>query len=205
MFQKAAFPQQHLTFFFLPYTKNQNGFRLLTPSSRASPNSSVSFYLLFFFKCTISYPALNVRTYTHLDPTVASEVLAKRGLEKKKYVLYLSRVIEAKGIFELVEGFRASKLVAAGYTLLIVGRGEALADVTELTLGDPNIRHMTDMADWEKAAIFDAAACYVLPSKFHPTFVETFGIVITEAMLTNCGPVSSKLLPVFFYSFDSLL
>lgn len=140
-------------------------------------------------KCTISYPALNVRTYTHLDPTVASEVLAKRGLEKKKYVLYLSRVIEAKGIFELVEGFRASKLVAAGYTLLIVGRGEALADVTELTLGDPNIRHMTDMADWEKAAIFDAAACYVLPSKFHPTFVETFGIVITEAMLTNCGPV----------------
>ena len=37
--------------------------------------------------------------------------------------------------------------------------------------------------------IFDGAAAYALPSKCHPTFVETFGIVITEAMLTNCGPV----------------
>ena len=81
-----------------------------------------------------------------------------------------------------------------------------------MTAGDPNIRHMTDMADAEKASIFNGAAscklamlsrfgraCHpslksitiadILPSKFHPTFVETFGIVITEAMLTECGPV----------------
>ena len=140
-------------------------------------------------KCALSYPALDVAEYTQLDPTVASDVLSKRGLIAKKYVLYLSRVIEAKGVFELVAAYRASGLPAAGVNLLIVGRGEALADVQKVTAGDANISHMTDMSDAEKAAIFDGAASYILPSKFHPTFVETFGIVITEAMLTHCGPV----------------
>jgi glycogen(starch) synthase len=140
-------------------------------------------------KCALSYPALNVTEYTELDPERAAEVLSNRGLVAKKYVLYLSRVIEAKGIFELVAAYRSSNLPAAGIQLLIVGRGEALESVQAVTAGDSNIRHMTDMADAEKAAIFDGAASYVLPSKFHPTFVETFGIVITEAMLTHCGPV----------------
>jgi glycogen(starch) synthase len=140
-------------------------------------------------KCALSYPALDVEQYTKLDPELAAQVLEKRGLVAKKYVLYLSRVIEAKGIFELVAGYKASGLPAAGIQLLIVGRGEALDAVQAVTSGDENIRHMTDMADAEKAAIFNGAASYILPSKFHPTFVETFGIVITEAMLTHCGPV----------------
>ena len=140
-------------------------------------------------KCGLSYPALDVKQYTELKPEVAEDVLARRNLQPKGYVLYLSRVIEAKGIFELVQGYRASRLPAAGIKLLIVGRGEALESVQAVTAGDPNISHMTDMADAEKAAIFNGAASYILPSKFHPTFVETFGIVITEAMLTRCGPV----------------
>ena len=140
-------------------------------------------------KCALSYPALDVEQYTKLDPELAAQVLHSRGLVAKKYVLYLSRVIEAKGIFELVAGYRASGLPAAGIQLLIVGRGEALDAVQTVTAGDPNISHMTDMSDAEKAAIFNGAASYILPSKFHPTFVETFGIVITEAMLTHCGPV----------------
>ena len=140
-------------------------------------------------KCALSYPALDVEQYTKLDPELAAQVLHNRGLVAKKYVLYLSRVIEAKGIFELVAGYRASGLPAAGIQLLIVGRGEALDAVQTVTAGDPNISHMTDMSDAEKAAIFNGAASYILPSKFHPTFVETFGIVITEAMLTHCGPV----------------
>ena len=100
----------------------------------------------------------NVTEYTELSPDVASDVLSKRGLVAKKYVLYLSRVIEAKGIFELVAAYRASGLPAAGIQLLIVGRGEALKDVQDVTAGDPNIRHMTDMADAEKASIFNGAA-----------------------------------------------
>ena len=132
-------------------------------------------------KCALSYPALcvpapkcrlplpthlthalplysNVTEYTELSPDVASDVLSKRGLVAKRYILYLSRVIEAKGIFELVAAYRASGLPAAGIQLLIVGRGEALKDVQDVTAGDPNIRHMTDMADAEKASIFNGAA-----------------------------------------------
>jgi len=140
-------------------------------------------------KCGLSYPAIDVKEYTELTQEVTEDVLARRNLQAKGYVLYLSRVIEAKGILELVQGYRASRLPAAGIKLLIVGRGEALESVQAFTAGDPSISHITDMADAEKAAIFDGAASYVLPSKFHPTFVETFGIVITEAMLTRCGPV----------------
>jgi glycosyltransferase involved in cell wall biosynthesis len=140
-------------------------------------------------KAQLSYPALCCRDYTDLDAAAAAAVLEKRQLKRKQYVLYLSRVIEAKGIFELVKAFRSSKLPDSGFELVIVGRGEALADVQAVTDSVDSIRHITDMADAEKGAIFDGAASYVLPSKFHPTFVETFGIVITEAMLTQCGPV----------------
>uniref|UniRef100_A0A7S2D5I3 Glycosyl transferase family 1 domain-containing protein n=1 Tax=Florenciella parvula TaxID=236787 RepID=A0A7S2D5I3_9STRA len=140
-------------------------------------------------KAALSYPALCCTDYTELPASVASSVLAERQLIPNKYVLYLSRVIEAKGVFELVEGFSKSRLIDAGYELVIAGCGEALKDVQEVTKSIPSIRHITDVADSEKAAIFNGASAYVLPSKFHPTFVETFGIVITEAMLTQCGPV----------------
>ena len=66
----------------------------------------------------------NVTEYTELSPDVASDVLSKRGLVAKTYVLYLSRVIEAKGIFELVAAYRASGLPAAGIQLLVVGRAD---------------------------------------------------------------------------------
>lgn len=104
-------------------------------------------------KCSLSYPALDIRAYTELDPLTTAEVLKVRGLVSKQYVLYLSRVIEAKGIFELVEGFQTSRLPAAGYTLLVVGRGEALAELQALTEGMSNIQLITDLADAEKAAV----------------------------------------------------
>jgi len=104
-------------------------------------------------KCTLSYPALDVRAYVDLNPSLAAEVLKARGLVAKEYVLYLSRVIEAKGIFELVEGFQASRLPAEGYILLVVGRGEALAELQAFVEGMQNIQLITDLADAEKAAV----------------------------------------------------
>jgi len=143
-------------------------------------------------KASISYPALRCSDYTDIDESVSAGILANRGLLPGRYVLYLSRVIEAKGVFEMVKGFNDSSLPSVGYELVIVGRGEALAEVQAVTAGMRSVRHITDMADYEKASIMRGAAVYVLASKFHPTFVETFGIVVVEAMLSGTPVITCR-------------
>ena len=54
-------------------------------------------------------PSPRRRVLHQLDPELAEQVLKKRGLVAKKYVLPEPRH-EAKGIFELVAGYKASGL-----------------------------------------------------------------------------------------------
>src|SRR5690606_27179381 len=45
----------------------------------------------------VSYPAIDTSAYTDLDPAVTRDVLARRGLDDRPYVLFLSRLAAAKG------------------------------------------------------------------------------------------------------------
>jgi len=136
----------------------------------------------------ISYPAIDSSAYTDLDPVDVYEALRRRGLERDGYALFLSRITPAKGVDDLIIGYRAS---AARDTvkLVIAGTGPALPEMRVLAGDDDRIVFLDDVDDSEKPLLMAGCATYVLPSKPRPEFVETFGIALVEKMLTGGGPV----------------
>lgn len=142
-------------------------------------------------RIAISYPAINAREFTDLDPQATDAALAARGLERNGYVLFLSRLSKAKGVDDLIEGFAASR--ASGHLrLVIAGTGPEAGSLRELAAQSPvadRITFLDDVADAEKVHLMAGAAAFVLPSKPLPEFVETFGIALVEKMLAGGGPV----------------
>ncbi len=139
----------------------------------------------------ISYPAIDTSAYLDLDPAVTDRVLARRGLHRGRYVLYLSRLQKAKGVEELIKGFAASE-ACRDKTLVIAGRGPDLEHFRSVAHASSASRHITfleDVGDEEKPHLMAACAAYVLPSRPSPEFTETFGIALVEKMLAGGGPV----------------
>ncbi|RYV50909.1 glycosyltransferase [Pengzhenrongella frigida] len=149
----------------------------------------------FAERCTgrvaVSYPAIDVGAYLRLDPAEGDRVLARRGLTRDGYVLFLSRLSPAKGVDDLIAGYERSgaahrqQLVIAG-TGPDAGRLRALAAVSPVA---DRIMFLDDVGDAEKPYLMAGSAAYVLPSKPLPEFVETFGIALVEKMLSGGGPV----------------
>jgi len=139
----------------------------------------------------ISYPAIDTGIYTAIDNRQddVHAALAKRGLEKDNYLLFLSRVVKAKGVDDLIDAYWASNMY--GRTpLVICGTGIALPELKEKAAGDPNIRFFDDVGDEEKGLLMHGCTAYVFPSKPRPEFTETFGIAVAEKMLASgLGPV----------------
>ncbi len=139
----------------------------------------------------VSYPAIDVASYVAVDPTETSRVLARRGLERNGYVLFLSRLVRAKGVDDLIAGYALSE--AAGEVQLVVaGSGPEAAALRGLASLSPvadRITFLDDVDDAEKSHLMAGCAAYVLPSKPRPEFVETFGIALVEKMLSGGGPV----------------
>ena len=120
--------------------------------------------------------------------------LARRGLDRDGYVLFLSRVARAKGVHDLIAayaGSRARDRVRAG------GRRHrpALDEVRALAAAGPTTGScfLTDVDDDEKPLLMRGCAAYALPTKPEPDFVETFGIALAEKMLAGGGPVITTL------------
>ncbi|WP_420111923.1 glycosyltransferase [Pseudactinotalea sp.] len=139
----------------------------------------------------VSYPAIDTTEYTNVAEEHRDQVLASRGLQAGRYVLYLSRLGRAKGVDDLIDGYASSE-VRHHWPLVICGNGperESLHAYAERTgLGD-RIMFLHDVSDAEKPALMAGSLAYVLPSKPRPEFTETFGIALVEAMLAGGGPV----------------
>lgn len=139
----------------------------------------------------ISYPAINTADYLDLDAELFRTTLARRGLSRDGYVLFLSRLAHAKGVDDLIEGF-ARSAAAAGQTLVIAGNGPQAAELHALAAASPaadRIIFFDDVDDDEKPYLMAGSAAFVLPSKPRPEFVETFGIALVEKMLAGGGPL----------------
>lgn len=147
-------------------------------------------------RVTVSYPPIDASAYLDLDPAAVDAALARRGLQRDGYVLFLSRVTRAKGIHDLVNAYAAARS-RDRVKLVVAGNGPALAEVRELAaqLGLPDDRtvFLTDVDDDEKPLLMRGCATYALPTKPEPDFVETFGIALTEKMLAGGGPVITTL------------
>ncbi len=139
----------------------------------------------------VSYPAIDVGEYLARDEAATDLALARRGLTRDGYVLFLSRLSPAKGVEDLIAGYERS--AAAGRVdLVIAGSGPSAAAFQERAAASPHanrIRFLDDVDDVEKPHLMAGCAAYALPSKPRPGFVETFGIALVEKMLAGGGPV----------------
>ncbi|PWD52264.1 glycosyl transferase family 1 [Serinibacter arcticus] len=141
----------------------------------------------------ISYPALDTASYLEVSDADVVEVLERRGLADAPYVLFLSRLTEAKGVPDLITGFERST-AAASARLVIAGRGPQEAEIRALAAASPladRIHVLTDVDDTEKPALMQGAVAFVLPTLPRPEFVETFGIAVVEKMLAGGGVVAT--------------
>jgi glycosyltransferase involved in cell wall biosynthesis len=139
----------------------------------------------------VSYPAIDVASYVGDDPSETERVLARRGLERDGYVLFLSRLAAAKGVDDLIAGYAMSR-TAGEARLVIAGNGPNAPTLRALAAASPaadRITFMDDVDDAEKSHLMAGSLAYVLPSKPRPEFVETFGIALVEKMLSGGGPV----------------
>jgi glycogen(starch) synthase len=147
-------------------------------------------------RVTVSYPPIDTSAYIDLDPVAVDAALARRGLERDGYVLFLSRVTRAKGIHDLVAAYAASR-ARDRVKLVIAGTGPALSDVRKLAAGlgymGDRVVFLDDVDDDEKPLLMRGCATYALPTKPEPDFVETFGIALAEKMLAGGGPVITTL------------
>jgi glycosyltransferase involved in cell wall biosynthesis len=147
-------------------------------------------------RVTVSYPPIDTSAYLDLDDDAIAAALARRGLERDGYVLFLSRVTRAKGVHDLIEAYAGSR-ARDRVRLVIAGTGTALAEVRALAAGLPalagRVVFLSDVDDDEKPLLMRGCATYALPTKPEPDFVETFGIALTEKLLAGGGPVITTL------------
>jgi glycosyltransferase involved in cell wall biosynthesis len=146
-------------------------------------------------RIAISYPAIDTDSYLDPTPEQISTVLESRDLTPDRYVLFLSRLMPAKGVDDLIDGFAAAAS-CADRELVIAGRGPDEARLRGIAAASPaadRIRFLTDVGDAEKPALMAGCAAYVLPSKPLPEFTETFGIALVEKMLAGGGAVITAL------------
>lgn len=139
-------------------------------------------------RISVSYPPIDTSAYLDLDPALVDAALARRGLERDGYVLFLSRVTRAKGVYDLVDAFARSQ-ARSRLKLVVAGNGPELEHLQAITRHDDRILFLTDVEDEEKPLLMNGCAVYALPTKPEPDFVETFGIALTEKMLAGGGPV----------------
>jgi glycogen synthase len=147
-------------------------------------------------RVTVSYPPIDTSAYLEVDPAAVDAALARRGLERDGYVLFLSRVTKAKGVHDLIEAYAASR-ARDRVKLVIAGTGTAMAEARALAASLPGlvdrVVFLTDVDDDEKPLLMHGCATYALPTKPEPDFVETFGIALAEKLLTGGGPVITTL------------
>ncbi|MEU8036192.1 glycosyltransferase [Streptosporangium sp. NPDC049078] len=139
-------------------------------------------------RVTVSYPPIDSAAFLDPDPADVDAALAKRGLERDGYILFLSRVTQAKGIHDLMAAYRRMRC-RSRVKLVVAGTGPALEEIRALAKDDDRVTILTDVDDNEKPLLMRGCAAYVLPTKPEPDFVETFGIALAEKMLAGGGPI----------------
>ena len=170
------------------YTRDE----IIASAEEVDASCGTSFAARCRQRVTVSYPPIDSSAYADLDPAAVDAALARRGLERDGYLLFLSRVARAKGIYDLVIAYGEMR-GRDRVKLVVAGNGPALEHVRAMAKEDDRIIFLTDVDDEEKPLLMRGCAAYALPTKPEPDFVETFGIALAEKMLAGGGPVVTTL------------
>jgi glycogen synthase len=122
-------------------------------------------------------------------PTGAREALAARGV-RPPYVLFVGRISEQKGIFDLLEA--ADALPPAVQLVLCASSPDTpeLAARLRAAVADrPRVRWIDEMVPVaELVQLYSHAACFACPSVYEP-----FGVINLEAMACQAPVVASAV------------
>ena len=122
-------------------------------------------------------------------PRQANLIIKKFGLEPRKYILFLGRLVPEKGIHYLIQAYKGlktdCKLVIAGG---VSDTGNYVRSLREMAGDDPNIV-FTDFVEGQTLEeLYSNAYLYVLPSD-----LEGMPISLLEAMSFGCCCVTSDI------------
>jgi glycogen synthase len=143
-------------------------------------------------RVTVSYPPIDSSAFLNLDEDRVDRALARRGLRRDGYLLFLSRITPAKGIQDLLDAYARANC-RRDVKLVVAGTGPSLDEMRARAADDDRIVFLTDVDDEEKPLLMRGCAAYALPTRPEPDFVETFGIALAEKMLAGGGPVITTL------------
>lgn len=124
-----------------------------------------------------------VDTFYRLQRDEALDVLGLQDLSDRRFVIFMSRINEGKGIYDLLEAWRqAVPWREAGYTLLVAGPVEPCEkDRFVEAIGhldaDASFKYVGMVSGRRKAAILSLAHLFVLPSYF-----EGMSMALLEAL-----------------------
>ena len=99
-------------------------------------------------RVSVSYPPIDASSFVDLDPVDVDAALARRGLERDRYVLFLSRMSTAKGVDDLLAAYQNARC-RDDVRLVMAGTGPALERVREpvTVLVNPDCEVLDDGLD----------------------------------------------------------
>lgn len=144
-------------------------------------------------------------TTIHVVPIGVADTyhhLYEKTFEFGNYFLFVGRLVEAKGIFTLLQSFRnlvEKKQIPSNIKLLIAGGTKSSIDITKFYPNDPKLRQeikgledrikfLGPRNEKELAVLFKNAIATIVPS-----YYESFGMVAAEAQASGCPVIASKV------------
>jgi glycosyltransferase involved in cell wall biosynthesis len=118
----------------------------------------------------------------------AWEHVPTSAVERPFTVGYAGRLVESKGLFDLLEAVRA---LESPVELLLIGEGELRSQLEGQPIPGSQVRVIDDLSHAEMASGYAQLDVLVLPSHTTPTWKEQFGRVIVEALWCGVPVVGS--------------
>ena len=105
---------------------------------------------------------------------------------------YAGRLVEEKGVFDLVRAMDAVTAARPAVRLVMIGDGPARAQVAALAASRPWLSLVHKRGRAEMARILGAIDLFVLASRTTPSWEEQFGMVLAESMSASLPIVGSS-------------
>ena len=123
-----------------------------------------------------------------LDKKFIKLNILKKGIQKKKYILSVSRLHENKNIMSIVNGFKKSKLKEHGFKLIIVGDGPLKPKLNKLIKKSDNIEIAGKITDDLLFKLYEESFLFISLQ------YADFNLTAVEALLANCQIIVPNIL-----------
>ncbi len=153
---------------------------LLFVDSKNTKNDLLEIYNINENRVCINYPGVSIE-HKDLDKQNRLEILKKYNISEP-FILTVGKVEPRKNIKMLVDAYNALREEENLPDLVIVGLQGWDDEIPEYE----NIHYIGYVSDYELAALYQSAICFVFPSIY-----EGFGYPIIEAMAYGCAVATS--------------